>query len=127
MIELATRFIESILDQPLVIQLWIGWLILINTASLGFLRHLEGRATLIAWVGNLVTMTALFSVFGYVRLLGLSHVLWWSPLLVYLWRRRPWPRRGAIAVWLAALFLSDLVSLAIDYVDVARYLLGDRT
>ncbi len=62
-----------------------------------------------------------------MRLLGLSHVLWWTPLFVWLlpqlMRQRP---AGVFGLWLIALSASNLISLAIDYVDVIRYLLGER-
>lgn len=65
---------------------------------------------------------------GYVKLLGLPHIILWTPFAVYLIRqiRRPdmpnWPR------WIMTVVLATiLVSLAFDYTDVARYLLGERT
>jgi integral membrane sensor domain MASE1 len=65
---------------------------------------------------------------GYVKLLGLPHIFVWTPLAIYFVTllRRPdvpvWPRR-VIVVALGTI----LISLAFDYTDVARYLLGERT
>jgi len=65
---------------------------------------------------------------GYVRLLGITHIVVWTPFLIYLWRRReiikakPTPAR----VYFAALFVTNLISLAFDYTDLARYVLGER-
>jgi hypothetical protein len=59
--------------------------------------------------------------------LGIVHVVLWTPLVVYLWGRA---KNGEITlpfrlvIWL---FVATLVvSLAFDYIDVARYLLGER-
>ena len=122
-----TMFSEM-MAQPLALQLWILWLVVINTASLLFLRHQEGRWVLFAWVANAITMTALFEWTGYTRLLGLSHVVWWTPLLVFLWvRRKATGDRGGFTAWIRVLFWTNLLSLVIDYTDVARYVLGERT
>ncbi len=120
--------ISHILGEPLWLQAWVGWLVIVNTASLLFSARVEARWVLAAWLCNLVFMSALYEWNGYNRLLGLSHVVWWTPLLVYLFRRRELvPRAGAFGRWIRILVLSDAASLVIDYVDVLRYALGDRT
>ena len=69
----------------------------------------------------------LFGQLGYVKLLGLPHIIFWTPLVWFLWgevRRADmpaWPRRILWAV--LAVFV---ISLLFDYVDVARYALGER-
>jgi hypothetical protein len=123
---LISSFGEHVLAQPLWLKVWIGWMIVVNTASFAVLSRTAGRATALAWLGNLATMTVLFAMLGYVRLLGLSHVLWWTPLLVFLWRQRPWPATGTFGLWIRILFVTNLVSLVVDYLDVARYLLEGR-
>lgn len=119
---------EYLLREPLWLQLWLLWLAVVNTACVLFLRDPDARWVGVAWIGNLITITALFEWNGYNRLLGLSHVVWWTPLLVHLWRRGvPLRRARRVDRWLAALFATNAISLVIDYVDVVRYLLGDRT
>ncbi len=119
--------VADILRGPAWVVVWVAWLIVVNTASLLFLRRIEGRWVLAAWVANLLFMSALHWLNGYNRLLGLSHLLIWTPLLVALWRRRDeLPRGGNPGTWIRALILTNAVSLVIDAVDVARYLLGDR-
>ncbi|MBI3767240.1 MAG: hypothetical protein HY271_01970 [Deltaproteobacteria bacterium] len=71
-------------------------------------------------------MTVLTMLTGFSRLLGLAHFFWF-PLLYYLWTRTT-----AISVeepyglWLRAVMIVDVISLAIDVTDVARYLAGER-
>lgn len=116
-----------ILNQTPVLVAWVMWLILVNSASLLFVRrHVEARWVLAAWIVNFALMSVLFEIFGFVRILGLAHVLVWTPLLVYLWRRLPEIRDGAtFRPWIFTLLVSDGISLVIDYVDVVRYLFGD--
>jgi len=118
----------EILKEPLWLQAWILWMVVINTASVLFIRHRDGKAVLAAWVGNLVFMNLLFYLNGYNRLLGLSHVVFWTPLLVYI-VLPPWDSdaRTPYGVWLRVLVLTNGISLIVDYIDVVRYLLGDRT
>jgi hypothetical protein len=118
---------EYILQEPLWLQSWVFWMIGVNLLCVAFLRHTEARWVLAAWIGNLILMTAIFELNGYNRLLGLSHVVWWTPLLVYLFRQRQSvPSTGAFAAWVRVLFLTNGASLLIDYIDVVRYALGDR-
>jgi len=94
-----------------------------------FLRHVEARLVLAAWVANLRPKPALFELQGCTRLLGPSHIVCWTSRLPWLGRRRgqgPAPSTAA-AAWLRVLVLSAGVWLAIDVVDVARFALGDRT
>jgi len=70
----------------------------------------------------------LYEQLGYVKLLGLPHIIFWTPLAIHLWRKTKStdvttsPR---IILWLV--LATILISLAFDYSDVIRYLLGERT
>ncbi len=124
------EFLQHIRQYPVPLQLWVAWLAAVNCASVLFLRQREARWVLAAWLANIVLMNVLFARYGFSRLLGISHVLFWTPLLAYLLSaRRAWipAREGrpvAFAAWLLALIASNGLSLAIDVVDVARYFLG---
>jgi len=116
-----------ILELPIGWRIWVLWLMVVNSVAFLYLTRPQARIIAVVWVGNVITMMSMYWIFGYVRLLGLSHVLWWTPLFIWLVpqliRQRP---AGAFGLWLIALTVSDLASLAIDYVDVIRYLLGER-
>ena len=118
--------LEHILNEPFWLKVWIFWMVFLNSASIFFVRHSEGRWVLAAWLASLVTMSRLFDEFGYTRILGLAHVLWWSPLVVFLFRRRARFGEGAFGGWARWLALTNAASLAVDYVDVARWALGER-
>jgi len=83
----------------------------------------RARWALLAWVINLVMIITLYNIFGYVRILGLSHIIAWTPLLIFLLgRRHPFSQEnwaGRYLYWFMAVIT---VSLVFDYIDVARYL-----
>jgi hypothetical protein len=116
---------SGILAEPTYLLIWLFWLIAVNSAALFFLQRIEARWILATWLINAVLMTALAELNGYNRFLGLSHVVAWTPLLVYLWRRRgEFEGSSLVERWIRVLFVTNLISLVIDYVDVGRYLLG---
>lgn len=89
--------------------------------------RVAGMLTALGTVLSGVAMNWLFETLGYVKLLGLPHIIVWGPLVVFLLsqvRRADmpvWPRR---IMWVIIAALS--VSLVFDVVDVARYVLGER-
>ncbi len=122
-------FVRHLLQQPLWVQVWVAWLGLVNFASVAFLQRKEGRVVLVAvFVANMICMSALFALNGFNRLLGLSHVLWWTPLLVYLvLRLKQTSSDSPFGKWLRILVATNALSLVLDYSDVVRFLLGDRS
>ena len=119
---------DYILLEPTWLLVWVFWMGTINSLALVFLKHRPARWVLAAFLGNLVFMTVLFEMNGYNRLLGLSHVIFWTPLLVYLFRiRNNLPQVGVFVAWVKLLFLTNVISLLVDYSDVVRYLLGERS
>ncbi len=58
---------------------------------------------------------------------GLSHIVLWTPLLIYIALRAPminW--RSVSGVWLMVFVATITVSLVLDYRDAFLWLLGDR-
>ena len=124
---LSDNLLIRIFEQPLGWRLWIIWLMIINSASFLYLGRSEGKIIAAVWVCNAATMMGMYWLFGYVRLLGLSHVIWWTPLLIWLFPKvKNSLFSGHFAVWLKLLIASNFASLLIDYMDVARWALGER-
>ena len=119
---------DGLMAAPLWVQFWVLWLIIANSVSFLFLKHSEGKVVAVVWVLNGISMMAAAELLGYNRLLGAVHVVWWTPLMVYLYRRKSeldtstWFGR-----WVVVLLFTNTTSLIIDYIDVVRYALGDRT
>ncbi len=124
---------EAIAQQPAWIGYWLKWLLFgafILPLALLFWRQsrVAGIVAVAASLTGALGTNWLYNQMGYVKLLGLAHIIVWTPLAIYLVyqiRRADmpkWPR------WIIGVVLvSILTSLAFDYTDVLRYLLGERT
>ena len=88
--------------------------------------RLTGVITFLASLIAAVGIDYMYKQMGYVKLLGLPHVIVWTPLVAYLIIRL---RRDDLPVWptrLIKFIIAILcISLVFDYVDVARYFLGN--
>jgi len=88
--------------------------------------YIEAVAILAVLIPMAAFMDWLFAQVGFVRLLGLPHILFWSPLAVYLWTRlKHHPHNSMFGIYLRAILATIIISLVIDYTDVARHLMGD--
>ncbi|HKL45683.1 MAG TPA: hypothetical protein VJ906_05525 [Roseovarius sp.] len=125
-------FSDAVATLPAFLRLWVLWLTIVMIAVPLVLlawrqTRRDGVVILAASVAVVVSMHWLYAQVGFVRLLGLPHVLIWTPLAVYLAMRLregivPAPPRIVIWIFLASI----LVSLAFDYTDLLRWLLGER-
>jgi len=127
---------DAIATEPLWLQGWVLLLVLVHAAALLFLvRRREGggvgiRPEPVAIVAAFLLAGAfmgwLYDQVGYVRLLGLAHLVFWTPVWVWVWTRRPAIGTGsAFGKYVHAYLAVAGVSLVIDLVDVLRYLAGD--
>jgi hypothetical protein len=129
---------EHIAAGPQWVRYWVMWMGIINMAAVLFLLrwkdggirwgYLEAVIVLAVLVPMAFFMDWLFGQVGYVRLLGLPHIVLWTPLAIYLWfRLAKHPSNSVFGIYLRVLLATIVVSLAFDYTDVVRYLLGDGT
>ena len=125
-------FGEAMALQPTWVQIWLNVLLLgAFILPLSFLIWRQSRVAGIATIAVSVvagfSIAWMYSQLGYVKLLGLPHVILWTPLAVFLWRQI---RRADMPAWPRRLMSVSLViiviSLVFDYADVARWLLGER-
>jgi hypothetical protein len=118
--------------QPAWLGIWLNVLLLgaFVLPLVLLIWKASRKAGIISFVASMVASFAIqmmFNAMGYVKLLGLPHVVLWVPVVVFLLgqQRRSdmpvWPRR---IIWLIIATLC--ISLAFDIVDVARYVLGER-
>ncbi len=123
---------EAIAQQPQWVQIWLNILPLGAFVLPAVL--LIWRQTRVAGIVSLVvSATAAYGVvwlydrMGYVKLLGLPHLFLWTPLVIYLigqFRRDDLPQIPRVL--LGAVIATLLISLAFDFSDVIRYILGER-
>lgn len=123
---------EAIAQQPAWIGWWLNWMLV--GAFILPLTLLIWRQTRIAAIACVVTgviaavaVSAMYDRMGYTKLLGLPHIVLWTPLAIYLFTvlRRDLPR---FAGWVVTIVLATiLISLAFDVTDTIRYIVGNRT
>lgn len=120
--------IEHMAASPAWIIAWMVFMGVVMMAAIPFsVKDWRARFAIIAMIGNLVVMSVLFERFGYTRILGLAHIIFWTPLLAYLWTRRSnHPDRIWTGRWVKLAMIVIFISLLFDYIDVARYALGNR-
>jgi len=114
--------------MPWYWQVWVNLLGLVNfVIPLFFLKRVEAKAVFGAICCAATLMMVLTAATGFTRLLGLGHIVFWVPLMVYLLRRLPEvPADGFYGSWLRAVVVFDLASLVIDVSDVLRYVGGEH-
>ncbi len=125
-------FEEAIATQPSWVQWWVNGMGIVIVGSMIALlfskaTRRESAVILVTSLAIYFLMMWLYQQVGFVRLLGIVHVVIWTPLAVYFWKRLKDPAitapfRQVIWVFLATI----VVSLLFDYADVVRYLLGER-
>ncbi len=126
----VNAFMNDLRAAPAWIGVWVNFLGAVFALAIPFaFRRIEARAALLVMALTFPAMIAAHSVIGYSRLLGLVHVVIWTPFAIWLWRRRgDWRVRETLGgKWVVLLFATMLVSLAFDYSDVVRWLLGERS
>lgn len=118
--------LDHIQQEPLWLQIWINWMVFINLSAVFFVwSRVEPRWVLTAFLCSAIFMNYLFGIHGYERILGAAHIIFWTPLLIYLFLRRyEIGRYGASAVYLGAVFTTNVISLGVDFIDVARFFIN---
>jgi hypothetical protein len=120
-------FIKTMLALP---KPWVAWIMLLMAANLViplyYLTTIEAQVVLGAALIGAIIQTAIFSTKGFVRLLGIGHVLW-VPMVFWLWGRLDLAMPDSFfQSWLIAVVVLNTISLIIDATDVIRYWNGER-
>ena len=126
---------DAIASEPLWLQSWVGLLILSHLLAIIFVVGREEHGwrvrpvpilIIFSFFGAAVVMNWLYANFGYVRLLGLAHLLVWTPVYAWvLYQRKQIGAASLYGKYIHVYLLIAGVSLIIDAVDVIRYLIGD--
>lgn len=107
----------------------MGFIIVLTAVALLFSKPTRRDSLLIVLssVIIIIAMGWLFRQLGFVRLLGIVHLVVWTPLAIYFWKRLNDPAITAPFRQFIWVFLATIsISLAFDTLDVIRYILGER-
>ena len=112
---------------PQWVQLWMNWMVVcLFLGSLVFaIFKTEARWLLLANLILIVATMALGMTIGWNGLWGSTHLVIWTPVVVYFIRR--WPmieKRSLYGVWFVLALATMIISLIFDAKDVAQYLLA---
>jgi hypothetical protein len=69
-------FFVDLARQPLWVSMWVAILALANIASLLFWSALTAKVILITFMLSALMMMALYSYYGFVKILGIGHIFW---------------------------------------------------
>jgi len=126
---------DAIATEPLWLQAWVMVLVVTNLVALLFVvGRRQGRwlvrpepvAIVASFLAAGVFMSWLYEQVGYVRLLGLPHLVLWGPVWVWiLSRRRALGTDTLYGKYIHLYLVIAGISLLIDAIDVIRYLVGD--
>ena len=107
-------------------NLWVGILCMVNmVGGLIFIRTMEGKLALVCLLFASLIMWVIFTQKGFVRLLGLGHLIAWTPQMVF-YIQSVGNTAGWFQYWIISVLFVNGVSMVIDFVDVVRYSLGDK-
>jgi hypothetical protein len=118
---------QQISFLPRSVQLWMRWLNIVFLLGLFFVsRHDGARWALVAYAAAFPVGALVFHVTREIRLTGVPHILFWTPLLPCLANAAatdPYVRFGSLyAVWALLLGLTIAVSVAFDIREVWAFL-----
>ena len=126
----------AIATGPMWLQVWVLTLVVAHLSAIlfaatkqnGKLRvRTEAIAIVLSFLASGIFMSWLYDQVGYVRLLGLPHLIFWLP--VYIWLLRKYPRNEfsfPFKQYIIVYFVIAGISLIIDVTDATRYLLGEQ-
>jgi hypothetical protein len=123
-----SEFVRGIWSLGWFWRAWVALLAAVNMIpGLLYIGRTEGQIIVGAMTISFLFMLVIVRAKGFVRLLGLPHLLAWGPMLLWLWGRfQEAGTGGGLGRWLLAVIIADGISFIIDLIDVWRYAAGDR-
>ncbi|MGV7220774.1 MAG: hypothetical protein ACQ9MH_04535 [Nitrospinales bacterium] len=127
MVQPFKDFMRGIFSLAVGWKIWLFLLITVNFfIPVVFYHTQEAKFTILAFLVSGMMGIILVKIQGFTRLLGLMHIPW-IPLIIYLiGQLNDYPVSQPISLWIKALIVFNGISLIIDFVDVIRYLRGER-
>lgn len=130
MIELfqeMSRALES--ETSDVVSLWMNWMGLIFVLSILFVwRHVGARLALGAMLLTMPSALAIYAMTGSVHLIGIAHLLFWTPVAFYIitreMRGQAFKLVSPYGIWAALLVATIIISLVFDVRDIFLVLTG---
>lgn len=131
----AGTLTDAMATEPLWLKAWlltlvsthmIALLFIVGRSAGRWIIRYEAIAIFVSFFAAGALMNVLFEQFGYTRILGLAHLVFWTP--AYAWvalRRKSIGTASVFGKYLVFYLVIAGICLAIDAVDVARFVIGD--
>lgn len=123
--ETGARIQAYVAALPVWVNVWRGWMFLVFTLAVVFVvSRREARWLGVTMIASLFAYNLASMRFGVGRFPSIAFLVFWTPLAVYLARRRPsLPSETrldrAYATWVAIALATLVVSLGFDTYNVA--------
>lgn len=125
--QVMINMMKDIFSMKFPWNVWVNVMVLVNLAGLYYIRLLEGLLAIAAMLLASMIMLLIYRHKGFVRLMGLGHIIAWTPLVsFFIWRLYQGHAPQDLTLWMIAVISINSLSLLIDYIDVFRYYRGDR-
>lgn len=128
--EIFSEFLAQMnANSPTWVIAWVNFMGMFLALALPFsFFYIEARWILLGVILGMLGTVVAYALFGYTRLLGLGHILFWGPTLIYIVTVRGWKtyHKTLFSRWLILAAIVLGVSLAFDVVDLLRWILGER-
>jgi len=126
MVELFDQAAAQILLLPDAVQIWMRWLNIVFLLGVFFVRtHKTARWALVAYVISFPLAAPIFYFTRDVSMLGVPHLLFWAPLLLYIfsveYRNAAFRLLSLYGVWIVLLSLTITISIVFDAKAVYDY------
>ena len=113
MSELFSEVLRQTQLLPQHLQLWLSWMFLVSfVVPLILIKHNISRNVFLTQIVMTVFALYLFNEAGLSRLLGLAHVLFWTPVVYYLVKNLPkLPVKSSMGLWVRVCIVTMVISL----------------
>ena len=128
MINVIKDIWASMRALPLWVQIWVFVILVpVNFATISFLGEPNGvLIACLAIVGILPNVFFIFWERGFSKIMALSHIIFWIPLVAFISVTYANFESGPFATFCIILFTVDLISLVFDIKDGLAWFKGDR-
>ena len=114
--------------SPLV-RVWVNWMVIIFLVSILFAwKHTSARVILVAFILTVPVALITWELTHNVYLLGIPHLIVWTPLAVYLIRTeiigKTRQLKSVYGVYLIMFLVTIITSLVLDIRDIALVSMG---
>jgi len=119
-------FMQNIWKMRWYWRIWVALLVLFNAViPMLFIDSLEAQIVLTTFAMSASIQMYIFHHKGFVRLLGLGHILWLPMITWLLIHNSDMIFTSLFGIWMIILMIINSLSLCIDAFDVWRYWHGE--